>query len=250
MTEDPRSGWHISPQVVFGLAIVFFGLLLTAGNLGIAPHVTRVIRFWPMVFTAAGLAMVLDRDSSGSRRTFGGFLIVAGVWQTANLAFGLNLYIDDWWPLLLVLLGAFLIMRAVQRPSSQGSGAPAPGTFGASSPTSSQDGRDEVVSSFALMSGVKRSVFSPAFRRANLTAIMGGVELDLRQSTAVGGESVIDVFAMWGGIVIRIPADWQVMSEVTPIMGGVDDRSGHVQPSRHRLVIKGLAVMGGVEVKS
>ncbi len=250
MTEVPRPGWHISPQVVFGLAIVFFGLALTAGNLGIAPRVTRIIQFWPMVFTAAGLAMALDRDSSGSRRTFGAFLIVAGVWQTANLAFGFNIYIDDYWPLLLVLLGVFLITRSVRRSSAQSPEASAPGTFGAPAMAAGQDGRDEVVSAFALMSGVKRNVYSPAFRRANLTAIMGGVELDLRQSTAVGGESVIDVFAMWGGIVIRVPADWQVASEVVPLMGGVDDRSGHVQPSRHRVVIKGVAVMGGVEVKS
>ena len=250
MTEAPRSGWHVSPQVVFGLAIVCFGLLLTAGNLGIAPHITRVIQFWPMVFTAAGLAMVLDRDSSGSRRTFGALLVIAGLWQTANSAFGLNFYIDDYWPMLLVLLGAFLIMRAVQRTSARSPESSAPGTFGAPAATSSQDGRDEVVSAFALMSGVKRNVFSPAFRRANLTAIMGGVELDLRESTAAGGESVIDVFALWGGIVIRVPADWQVASEVVPLMGGVDDRSGHVQPSRHRVVIKGLAMMGGVEVKS
>lgn len=55
---------------------------------------------------------------------------------------------------------------------------------------------------------------------------MGGVELDLRQCAATGGESVMDVFAIWGGIVIRVPADWEVVSEVTPLMGGVDDRSG------------------------
>jgi predicted membrane protein len=100
------------------------------------------------------------------------------------------------------------------------------------------------------MSGVKRNIFSAGFRRANLTAVMGGVEIDLRQSAASGGESVIDVFAIWGGIQIRVPADWQVVSEVVPIMGGVDDRSGHVQPSRHRLVLKGMVLMGGVEVKS
>lgn len=251
MNEQPRSGWHVSPQVVFGIAIVFFGLMMTAENLGIATNITRVIRFWPIVFTAAGLAIVLDRDSSGSRRLFGAALVFGGLWQTANTAFGLGFYIDEWWPLIVVGLGVLMVMRAVQRPTAvdmTGVGSASPGAMPGATPA--QDSREDTVNAFALMSGVKRTIASAGFRRANLTAMMGGVELDLRPCTASGGESVVDVFAIWGGIQIRIPADWQVVSEVTPIMGGVDDRSGHVQPSRHRLVIKGMAIMGGVEVKS
>lgn len=254
MTDELRNRWHVSPQIVFGIAIVFFGLMLTAENLGIATNITRVIRFWPMVFTAAGLAMLLDRDSSGSRKTFGAILVVGGVWQTANTAFGLNLYIDEWWPLIIVGLGILMITRAVrQGPSSASSSSAASGAAsfaGTSAGASGIGSRDDVVSAFALMSAVKRNIFSPTFRRANLTAVMGGVEIDLRQCPASGGESVIDIFAMWGGIQIRVPPDWQVVSEVLPIMGGVDDKSGHVQPFRHRLVIKGVALMGGAEVKS
>lgn len=252
MSEQPRARWHVSPQIIFGLAIVFFGLLLTAQNLGIARNISRVLEFWPMVFTFAGLAMVLDRDAVGSRRIFGGLLVFGGLWQTANSAFGFRLYIDDYWPLILVAIGVLMVVRSVQRP---GSGAgPVDTTDGRTADgfvsNAAGNSRDEVVTSLAFLSGVKRNVFASNFRRANVTAVMGGVELDLRQSQASGGESVVDVFAMWGGIQIRIPPDWQVVSEIVPIMGGVDDRSGHVQPVRHRLVIKGMAVMGGVEVKS
>jgi hypothetical protein len=68
---------------------------------------------------------------------------------------------------------------------------------------------------------------------------------------AIDGEAVIDVFALWGGIEIRVPEDWSVESRVVPILGGVDDKTRPPQgASRHRLVLRGFVIMAGVEVKN
>lgn len=261
MTSN-RQGWSVGPQVVFGLAIVFFGLLLTARNLNLVGPVGHLIQFWPLAFTAFGVALLLEKGSSSSRRLFGAALIVGGVWQTANTAFGLGIYIEDYWPMVLVGLGVLLVLRAISPsappvedytnvgaapggPTSMGAG---PSSAGAAPGDAS--GRDEKINAFAFMGGVRRNIISPAFRGGNVTAIMGGVVLDLRQSQASGGETVVEVFAIWGGIEVKVPPDWQVVNEVSPIMGGVEDRSAHAQPSRHRLVLKGVVIMAGVEIKS
>ena len=56
------------------------------------------------------------------------------------------------------------------------------------------------------MGGVIRRSNSQTFEGADLTAVMGGCEIDLRQaSMAPGGEAVIDVFAFWGGIDVKVP---------------------------------------------
>jgi hypothetical protein len=79
---------------------------------------------------------------------------------------------------------------------------------------------------------------------------MGGCELDLRHA-AIDGEAVIDVFALWGGIDIRVPENWTVVSRVTPVLGGVDDKTRPAAgASLHRLVLRGFVVMAGVEVKN
>ena len=60
---------------------------------------------------------------------------------------------------------------------------------------------------------------------------------------------MIDVFVLWGGVEIMVPPDWAVSNQVTPIMGGAEDGSTGTQASRHRLVVKGVVIMGGVDIK-
>ena len=80
---------------------------------------------------------------------------------------------------------------------------------------------------------------------------MGGCEIDLRQaSIEPGTEAVIDVFALWGGIEIKVPDDWTVVTRVTPLMGGVEDKTRVPQTTDKRLVVNGFVVMGGVVVKN
>ena len=78
----------------------------------------------------------------------------------------------------------------------------------------------------AVMSGVVRRSNTQTFRGADLTAIMGGCEIDLRQaSIAPGTEAIIDVFAFWGGIDIKVPEDWVVITRAVPLMGGIEDKT-------------------------
>jgi len=62
---------------------------------------------------------------------------------------------------------------------------------------------------------------------------------------------VLDVFAMWGGIEILVPADWGVVVQGTPIMGAFEDKTSPPRDgSGAKLIIKGVVIMGGVEIKN
>ena len=123
-------------------------------------------------------------------------------------------------------------------------------------PRPADDGQSQF-SAFAIMGGVARRSNSQAFQGADLTAVMGGCEIDLRHaSIAPGTEAVIEVFAFWGGIEIKVPEDWTVVPRVFPLMGGVDDRTRAplTLPDKplqeKRLVVRGIVVMGGVGIKN
>jgi hypothetical protein len=136
---------------------------------------------------------------------------------------------------LFVFLGGYLVWR---------------GLGGARRPRS-VDGNAHL-SALAIMAGINRGSNSPAFQGADLTAVMGGCEIDLRQASIAAGETaVIEVFALWGGIEIRVPEDWTVITRVTPLLGGVEDQT---RPSKSadtkRLEVRGVAIMGGIVVKN
>ena len=166
---------------------------------------------------------------------FGGFLfVVIGAWLLLEQTALVHISFWDMWPALLVAFGVFLVWQGASAPRRR-------------RPPASND----LVSAIAVLGGVSRGNNSPAFRGGELTAVMGGCELDLRHA-AIDGEAVIDVFALWGGIEIRVPEDWTVVSRITPILGGVEDKTRPPQAAaaRHRLVLRGFVVMAGVEIKN
>ena len=81
-----------------------------------------------------------------------------------------------------------------------------------------------------------------------LTAIFGGVELDLRQAKIKDG-SVISVFTFCGGITIMMPDDVVVKNEVRGVFGGSEDKSIAKSSAKKEVYIQGECILGGLEIK-
>jgi predicted membrane protein len=108
---------------------------------------------------------------------------------------------------------------------------------------------DPTFSSTAILGGIERQNSSSAFRGAEASAFMGGVNLDFRDATMEGNEAKIEVSAIMGGVEIRIPRSWTVVNRVSPVMGGVTDHT-HSKDGNQRLVIEGTVLMGGLDIKN
>jgi predicted membrane protein len=264
----PSSLSRLTPQLIFGLLIIFVGVVFTLDELGIAPAISY-LRFWPLALVLIGVVKMLQaRDGGGA---FAGALFtLAGVWLQAEELGIVRVRIWQVWPLALVLLGGYLVWHGLARgdrrqrsSAGQGSGADevlpsgwnAEGTPRIVDPAATPadapgKSADATMSGVAILGGVSRGNNSRMFRGADLLAIMGGYQLDLRQA-AIHGDAVIDLFVMWGGIEIRVPEDWSVSSKIVPVMAGVEDKTRPPQGAReHRLELRGFALMGGVEIKN
>jgi hypothetical protein len=231
--------------------------------------------YFPIAMIAIGVYRSW-RACTALGRAIGGFITLIGIWWVICEALGIRFNIWDWWPLALVGFGAVMIYRATigrdestatteTGAASGSSGYTAASFSGASGGAAASATSDATstampggappladagpISAFAFWSGVHKRV-SAGFRRASLAAIMGGIEFDLRPAVTVGGQAVIEVFVLMGGLEITVPPDWTVTNEALVIMGGIDDRSSGAPGATQKLVIRGFILMGGVEIKT
>jgi len=104
----------------------------------------------------------------------------------------------------------------------------------------------------AIMSGHSTKGRWRIGRKTNAVAVMGGCDMDLRRAEIEGPEVEITAVAFWGGIQIIVPEGFDVELRGLSIMGGRSLRLRDVPIVRGapRIVIRGFAIMGGIEVKS
>ncbi len=230
---QPESGavaWF-SPRLILGLAIAVLGSLMLLDNLNVIEADPLYRYFLPGVLLAVGLSVLVQGSIWGWVWIVGGGWVLAEKLDLVDLSF-FQLFL----PAVLLLVGGSLVYRTFVRPRTSAPGPDDPASY---------------VRAFAVMSGNERRGIASTFRGGDLAAFMGGVTLDLRQAKMTPEGAVLDAFAFWGGIEIKVPESWQVRGEVIPLMGGFEDKTrpkpGAVEGT---LVIRGFAIMGGVEVSN
>lgn len=223
---------RLTTHLMFGLMIILVGVVFTLDNLNIA-HAEDYLRYWPAGLIAIGLAKVWQARSGYDSPIGGVLFTLVGSWLLLDSLDYIDVNLFDFWPLLLVFVGSVIVWQGV-RGRRQRAAADA----------------NDTIHAVAILSGVNRGSNSTSFRGGELTAFMGGCEVDLRNA-AINGDAAIDVFAMWGGIEIRVPENWTVIGRVTPLMGGFEDHTRAPQAATtHRLTVRGMVIMGGVEIKN
>ncbi len=101
----------------------------------------------------------------------------------------------------------------------------------------------------AIFGGVTRSGKWRVRKNIQALALFGGMDLDLRD--AIFEAPVVEISGLWcfGGLDIKVPEGIEVQDQTAGIFGGTDVRDiGDPAPGAPILVIKGVALFGGVSV--
>jgi hypothetical protein len=239
-TPRPRNP---ASQMAVGLFVIAIGLIFLLDNIGLL-DLDFTLHLWPTALIFFGVLKILQT------RTVSGSLVGAGLILFGGVTFlhEIGVITLGWralWPLLLIIAGLSVVFKSDKGGGLiRGRSLPEDGT--AAFDKGSDDAQLNIT---AIMGGFERRVTTPDFRGGEVTAIFGGCELDMRQSS-INGVAVLNVFALFGGITIKVPADWTVELEGTPIMGGFEEKTIAPATPSKRLIVRGYAIMGGMEVRN
>ncbi len=230
---------HHRHGIVPGLMVITLGVLLLLRELGMLPASLRVVDFWPLLLVGFGLSHLIRARGMGSM-LMGTVVGLFGVGLLVEKLGFIEMGAVHFWPVVIVAIGVAILWRGLTRSNNH------------------RHLCNESVSVGELkrsvtMSGAKLVVDTPTFTGGTLSVTMGGMEVDLRRALMVQESAVLDVDMMMGGLEMRVPSHWQVVNEIQPFMGAVEDKTEPVPDSTgvlKKLILRGSITMGAVATKN
>jgi len=222
-------------RIFSGLVIISVGVIFLLANMDKLDFGDFISIYWPMILIVIGISHLL---TSGFRNAGVGLLLIAigAFFQLVNLGVLGGRVWAFFWPLLIIAAGLWVIFK------------PKPKGFGENAPEIKQDD----LGAFVIFSGLKRRFESDKFRGGKATAIFGGLELDLTKIKLKDNQATVELTAIFGGIDLFVPREWNVIVDSSAILGGVDDKHRPVPPTtiQMTLYVKATAILGGISIKN
>lgn len=259
--EMPDSGIDFGPmgdkpRNKGGVAVLLMLLGVAAIINKFYPFVPEKLLSWPLLLLLLGLYSIVDQ----MRVKIGSIILVlvGGFFMAHDLfpEFDVKTYT---WPVALIVFGIFLLTNKQKgvkgwkrNKSSTDSTAYKPNSVSqkAGLPPAETVNTERVEINM-LLSSANKKIVSSKFGGGDINCALGGAEVDLTE-TQFEGRIRLEVNVLMGGVQLRIPSDWSIQSDVTLIMGGIEDNrvaANHANevPAR-TLVLDGTVIMGGVEI--
>jgi predicted membrane protein len=229
----------LDKRITFGIILIIIGglFLLDTFNL-ITFSISRIIFSFPFILLIIGVIITIN----SSNKILGGILTGVGVFWLLpkffpQLDYGPGVIL----PLLFIFLGLYMIINHARKNST-------------GDKLQNENLKKDIIEDVAIFGGGNKVIYSDNFKGGNITAIFGGSEIDLTNCKLAEGTSVLDVVAIFGGTTIIVPKDWNIQLNVTPMFGGFSNKAlkiPNLEIDKSRtLVIKGVAIFGGGEVKT
>ncbi len=217
-------------RILTGLIIIAIGVGALLGALNIFPFWDTFKEWWPLLVILGGVFVWLG----DWRRNYiwGIVLIIVGVLlqlkELGQLDFNFFSLIV---PILVIAAGLSILLHTKNR-------------------TAIKSGTKDADDISVIFSGSETKNVSKNYQGGKITAIFGGAVLDLRDAKLTK-DATLDVFLLCGGLELKVPRDWKVVSKVAPIAGGVENKSeGSENQTGPVLTLTGSATLGGVEIKT
>ena len=219
-------------NILWGLVLVALGVIFALNALDIADFNIFFDGWWTLlIIVPCTVGLFTEREKTGNIiGTVIGVLLL--LWCRDILDFEMlwKLII----PAIIVVIGLKLIFH---------------GIFGNKTSEMLKKKKEEgknLRSGFAAFSGCEMNYSGEVFEGAELNAIFGGVECDLRNAI-IEKDEVIKATAIFGGIDILVPDNVNVKVDSNSIFGSVDNKT-KAHTDAPTLYISAICLFGGIDI--
>ena len=224
--------------IIWGIAIIALGIIFGGNALGLFNLDIFFDGWWTLfIIIPSVVSLITDKDKIMSL----GFIAVGVILLLA--AQDVFSYDVAWKVILAVFLvaaGLSIIIKSIFHSKNDQEVAKKVAE-------ATKDGK-AMDSQFAAFSGSDRVYKDEVFTGSNVSAIFGGVNLDLRNAK-FEKDTVIKAFALFGGIDIKVPEDVKVKLKSGFIFGGIsDDRKSASEKGKYTIYIDAAGGFGGVTI--
>lgn len=222
---------ELHSRVVVGIMLILIGLLFFLRNYEPFQNIIPdFIYQWQFFFILFGILFY--------------FLSKNKIVGIVLFSIGLFNLFPQLWPLVFVLIGLYILLGHSNK-----------GFFSKmKNELSNADKNQNYLEQISIFGGGTKIFSSENFKGGNIISIFGGSEVNLIGCKLAEGDNILEITSIFGGTTIIVPNDWNVITDVLPIFGGFNDKRrkdpNHVVGHNNTLIIKGIAIFGGGEVKS
>jgi len=234
----------LAGRILTAFFLILIGVLLLMPHFGYDWNLD-FWDFWPVILVIIGISS-LSGEKGKSRPMDGILWIVFGLLFLGSSLGFYHFRFHMIWPFLLIAAGTLLLSQHVRRsgvePAREGEGNTTGG---------------DALQAFWMLGGSRNRVDSRHFRGGNAAAFLSTGTVDLKNAD-FEKEVVIDTLSFLGKIIIIVPDHWDISMQGMSLLGSMKDKTGEsvsIRPKSKpagskRLVIKGLAFLGDVEVSN
>jgi predicted membrane protein len=240
-TNKPVRHTENSNRFIIGILLIIAGLILIVKKSSVLPEpldhfIDDIIFSWQMLLIVIGVITLIGSDNKTPgiiMIAVGGFFLIPELFTDFFRSF------NFFWPALFIVIGIVLLMNSKKLGRRL---------------NYSQTNKADYIDYVNIFSGAERQLITENFQGGKITSIFGGGEVDLTRSSLAPGDIVIDITCIFGGTTIIVPESWNVILNVTPILGGFSDsrklRGDVIKDNTRSLTISGTVIFGGGEIKS
>ena len=241
--------------IVFALLLVAAGVLLLGFNIGFLNPLWKSFFFsWQMLLVVLGVLCIFKFQFIWGIifLAIGNFFLSSEISQIYPDTLAYERFFSTYWPAGIVLIGILILLSIITRPRGINRCSSSKEKWSDKHAVNENDNKDGEINYKIMFSASEQLIFDPIFKGGKIDVTFGGLELDLRRTSLMEGDTYLHVNTAFGGVEITVPDTWDVELRTNSFAGGVDDSRKKYKTEKdytRKLIIVAKCSFGGIDIK-